>query len=69
VERTSGYLMLVKMSDATATSAMKGFSAALNGMPQAMRKVNRGILTGKMNRDHQARISNAWHPMKGQNRT
>ena len=33
VERTSGYLMLVKMNDATATSAMEGFSAALNGMP------------------------------------
>ena len=38
VERTSGYLMLVKMNDATATSAMEGFSAALNGMPLAMRK-------------------------------
>ena len=38
VERTSGYLMLVKMKDATATSAMEGFSAALNGMPLAMRK-------------------------------
>ena len=36
VERTSGYLMLVKMNDATATSAMEGFSAALNGMPLAM---------------------------------
>ena len=30
--------MLVKMNDATATSAMEGFSAALNGMPLAMRK-------------------------------
>ncbi|MBH8655079.1 IS30-like element ISPsp4 family transposase, partial [Pseudomonas aeruginosa] len=38
VERTSGYLMLVKMNDATATSAMEGFSAALNNMPLAMRK-------------------------------
>jgi IS30 family transposase len=38
VERTSGYLMLVKMNDATATSAMEGFSAALNGMPLVMRK-------------------------------
>src|SRR5690606_5174081 len=38
VERTSGYLMLVKMQDATATSAMEGFSAALNRMPLAMRK-------------------------------
>ncbi|MBA4725314.1 MAG: IS30 family transposase [Pseudomonas sp.] len=38
VERTSGYLMLVKMSDATATSAVEGFSAALNRMPLAARK-------------------------------
>ncbi|WP_347505302.1 IS30 family transposase [Pseudomonas anguilliseptica] len=38
VERTSGYLMLIKMNDATATSAMEGFSAALNRMPLAMRK-------------------------------
>ena len=38
VERTSGYLMLVKMRDATATSAMEGFSAALNRMPLAVRK-------------------------------
>lgn len=38
LERTSGYLVLVKMNDATATSAMEGFSAALNGMPLAMRK-------------------------------
>jgi IS30 family transposase len=38
VERTSGYLMLVKMTAATATSAMEGFSAALDGMPRAMRK-------------------------------
>lgn len=38
VERTSGYLMLVKMSDATATSAVQGFSAALNRIPLAARK-------------------------------
>ena len=38
VERTSGYLMLVKMNDATATSAVEGFSAALNRMPLAVRK-------------------------------
>ena len=38
VERTSGYLMLIKMHDATATSAVEGFSAALNRMPLAMRK-------------------------------
>lgn len=30
--------MLVKMRDATATSAMEGFSAALNRMPLAVRK-------------------------------
>ena len=38
VERTSGYLILVKMRDATATSAVEGFSAALNSMPLAVRK-------------------------------
>ncbi|MDV7210049.1 IS30 family transposase [Azotobacter beijerinckii] len=38
VERTSGYLMLVKMNDATATSAVEGFSAALNRMRLAVRK-------------------------------
>ncbi len=38
VERTSGYLILVKMNDATATSAVEGFSAALNRMPLAARK-------------------------------
>ncbi|MBC2692623.1 MULTISPECIES: IS30 family transposase [Pseudomonas] len=38
VERTSGYLMLIKMHDATATSAVQGFSAALNRMPLALRK-------------------------------
>nr|WP_166742223.1 hypothetical protein [Pseudomonas sp. HS-2] len=27
-ERTSGYLILAKMNDATATSAVEGFSAA-----------------------------------------
>lgn len=37
-ERTSGYLMLIKLNDATATSAVEGFSAALNRMPLAMRK-------------------------------
>jgi IS30 family transposase len=30
VERTSGYPMLIKMSDAAATSAMESFSGALN---------------------------------------
>lgn len=30
--------MQVKMSDATATSAMEGFSAALNDMPLVMRQ-------------------------------
>ncbi|AVD83155.1 IS30 family transposase [Pseudomonas sp. SWI6] len=38
VERSTGYLMLVKMSDATATSAVEGFSAALNRMPVVARK-------------------------------
>lgn len=38
VERTSGYVMLVKMRDATATSAVEGFSAALNSMPLEVRK-------------------------------
>ncbi|HFQ8176758.1 TPA: IS30 family transposase [Klebsiella pneumoniae] len=38
VERTSGYLMLVKMHDATATSAVQGFSAALNKIPLPGRK-------------------------------
>lgn len=38
VERTSGYLMPIKMNDATATSAVEGFSAALNVMPLAMCK-------------------------------
>jgi IS30 family transposase len=37
-ERTSGYLMLVKMNDSTATSAIEGFSAVLNGMPLVLRK-------------------------------
>ncbi|WP_019716446.1 IS30 family transposase, partial [Pseudomonas syringae] len=32
------YLILVKMNDATATSAVEGFSAALNRMPVAARK-------------------------------
>jgi hypothetical protein len=39
VERTSGYLFMVKMNGATATTAMKGFSAALNRMPLAMRRI------------------------------
>lgn len=38
VERTSGYLMLIKMNGATATSAVAGFSAALNSMPLMLRK-------------------------------
>jgi IS30 family transposase len=38
VERTSGYLMLNKMNDATATSALEGFSPALNRMPLAMHR-------------------------------
>jgi len=38
VERSSGYLILVKMNDATATSAVEGFSAALNRMPLTARK-------------------------------
>lgn len=38
VERTSGYLMLIKRNDATATLAVEGLSTALNGMPLAMRK-------------------------------
>jgi len=38
VERTSGYLILAKMRDATATSAVEGFSAALNRMPLELRK-------------------------------
>lgn len=36
VERTSGYLILFKMSDATATSVVEGFSAALNLIPLSM---------------------------------
>lgn len=38
VDRTSGYLMLMKMNDATATSAVEGFSAALNRMPLPVRR-------------------------------
>lgn len=38
VERTSGYLILAKMNDATATSAVEGFSAALNRMPLQVRR-------------------------------
>tara|TARA_R110000764_G_scaffold112761_10_gene199801 strand:+ start:30982 stop:31284 length:303 start_codon:yes stop_codon:yes gene_type:complete len=33
-----GYLMLLRMNDATATSAMLSFSAYLNGMPLEVRK-------------------------------
>src|SRR3546814_20318168 len=35
---SSDLLTLVKMNDATATSALEGFSAALNSMPLEMRK-------------------------------
>jgi IS30 family transposase len=38
VERSSGYLLLVKMLGATATSAVEGFSEALNRMPLVARK-------------------------------
>ncbi len=38
VELTTGYLILAKMTDATATSAVSGFSAALNRMPDKMKK-------------------------------
>lgn len=38
VERASGYVMLVKMSNATATAAVEGFSASLNRMPLSIRK-------------------------------
>ncbi len=38
VEMSSGYVMLAKMNDATATSAVEGFSAALNRMPITVRK-------------------------------
>jgi len=38
VECSTGYLMLVRMHDATATSAVEGFSAALNRVPLAARK-------------------------------
>lgn len=38
VERSGDYSMPVKMNDATAISAAKGFSATLNGMPRATRK-------------------------------
>lgn len=51
VERSSGYLMLVKMNDATATSAVGGFSAALNRMPLAARKsltYDQGVTLEKM---------------------
>lgn len=38
VKLCSGYLILAKMDDATATSAVAGFSAALNRMPTAAQK-------------------------------
>lgn len=38
VELSTGYLILAKMNDATATSAVEGFSAALNRMPLVARK-------------------------------
>ena len=36
--RSSGYLILARMADATATSAVNGFSAALNSMPAELKK-------------------------------
>lgn len=38
IEHTSGYLMQIKKNDATATSAMEGFSTALNRMLLPVRK-------------------------------
>ncbi|CAM0554841.1 hypothetical protein EHLJMEHL_00428 [Vreelandella titanicae] len=38
VKLCSGYLILAKMDDATATSTVAGFSAALNRMPTAAQK-------------------------------
>ncbi len=38
VERTCSYLILVKVRDATATSAVDGFSAAFNSIPLEVRK-------------------------------
>lgn len=38
VELTTGYVILARMADATATSAVSGFSAALNRMPDKMKK-------------------------------
>ena len=40
VELGSGYLILAKMDDATATSTVVGFSAALNRMPTTVEKHN-----------------------------
>ena len=37
-ERSTGYPMLMKMHNATATFAAEGFSATLNRMPLAARK-------------------------------
>ena len=38
VERTSGFVVLAKMSSATAADALEGFSTALKRIPQALRK-------------------------------
>ena len=38
VELTTGYVILARMADATASSAVSGFSAALNRMPDRMKK-------------------------------
>ncbi|SOC52110.1 hypothetical protein SAMN05421509_101525 [Chromohalobacter canadensis] len=38
VELSSGYLILAKMNDATATSVVEGFSATLNRTPTTARK-------------------------------
>jgi IS30 family transposase len=53
VERSSGYLMLMKMNDTTSTSAVEGFSAALNRMPLAACKsltYDQGATLEKMRR-------------------
>ena len=38
VERASGYVTLMQMNNATATSAVEGFSVSLNRMPLLVRK-------------------------------
>jgi IS30 family transposase len=38
VERTSGFVVLAKMSSASAADALKSFDKALKGIPQALRK-------------------------------